>query len=191
MKIVSKYLGIATTALALTALGAAQETQNTNQLVAANAELVHNLDAKTAKQGDTVTAKLTESIHIPGGKELPRNALLIGHIDEVQPSQNNDVSKIVLTFDEARLQNGQQIAVKSTIVGVYPAGSDLVTPILNPELQMHQEPSGAHGYALTSSVMDSNSGTLSANGKNVRLGDGTELQFALAPVESGSIATGK
>lgn len=185
MKGIAKYLGIVTTALTLTAFASAQNTQSdtatgANQLVAANAELLHALDAKTAKQGDTVTAKLTQSVRV-GGTELPRNTQLIGHIDEVQPSANKGLSKVVLTFDQARLANGQQVAVKSTIVGIYPAGTDLVAPDLNPQMNVQQEATSAHGFALTSSVADSNSGTLQANGKNVHLGDRTELQLALAP----------
>jgi plastocyanin len=182
---IAKYLGIATTALALTAFAAAQSTQgdtaSASQLVAANAALVHALDAKTAKQGDTVTAKLTESAHIAGGTTLPRNTQLIGHVNEVQPSANKGLSKVVLTFDQARLPNGQQVAIKATIVGVYPAGTDLVLPKISEVQQVNQQASGAHGYALSSSVSDSNSGTLSANGKNVHLADLTELQFAIAP----------
>lgn len=194
MKGFAKYLGIVTTALTLTAFASAQNTQQdtttgANQLVAANAELLHALDAKTAKQGDTVTAKLTQTVRV-GGAELPRNTQLIGHIDEVQPSANNGVSKIVLTFDQARLASGQQVAIKSTIVGIYPAGTDLIAPDLNPDLTVDQEASGAHGTALSSSVADSNSGTLKANGKNVHLGDRTELQFALAS-SGATIASGK
>ncbi len=185
MKGFTKYFGIAATALALTLFAAAEDTPgnstaSTDQLVSANAELQHGLDAKTAKQGDTVTAKLSQPVHV-AGTTLPRNTLLIGHIDAVQPSENKGVSKIVLTFSQAKLADGQQIAIKSTIVGVYPSGTDLVPPSLSSELQVHQEPSSTHGFGLNSSVTDENSGTLSANGKNVHLADGTELQFAVAP----------
>jgi hypothetical protein len=189
---IKKFLGIATTALALTGFAAAQNNQqSTSQLVGADAILIHSLDAKTIKQGDTVTAKLTQTVHIAGGKELPRNTQLIGHVDEVQPSQNNGTSKVVLTFDKAKLANGEQVAIKSTIVGVFPEGTKELLPTLNPELQVEQQPSGPHGYSLTSNVQGDNSGTLSAQGKNVHLGDGTSLQFAIAPgANAASTATG-
>jgi len=194
MKGFVKYLGVAATALALTLFAGAEDTHgnstaSTDQLVAVNAELQHDLDAKTAKQGDTVTAKLSQSIHL-AGTTLPRNTLLIGHVDTVQASYNKSTSKVVLTFDQARLANGQQVAIKSTLVGFYPAGTALVTPSLNPELKVDQEPAGAHGLGLTSSVVDSNSGTLSSNGKNVHLTNGTELQFALAPASASASSTG-
>jgi uncharacterized iron-regulated membrane protein len=195
MKVFAKSLGFAATALALTVFVAAEDTPrnstvSSDQLVAATAELQHDLDAKTAKQGDTVTAKLSQAVHL-SGTTLPRNTLLIGHIDAVQPSTNKSVSKVVLTFDQARLANGQQVSIKSTVVGVYPAGTQLVSPTLNSELKVDQQPSGAHGFGLTSSIADSNSGTLSANGKNVRLTSGTELQFAVASgTGSASSSTG-
>ncbi|HTZ89643.1 MAG TPA: hypothetical protein VMA71_04840 [Alloacidobacterium sp.] len=194
MKTLMKYLGITVTALALTHFAGAEDTpQNgaasTDHLVAATAELQHNLDAKTAKQGDTVSAKLSQSIHL-NGTTLPRNTLLIGHIDTVQSSQNSSVSKVVLTFDQARLANGQQVAVKATLVGFYPAGTTETFPSLSPQLEVNQEPSGAHGLGLVSSVDGSNSGTLSANGRNVHLTNGTELQFAVTPAASGSTSTG-
>lgn len=194
VKGLAKYLGIATTVLALTTLARAEsrqvnDTTRASQLVAAQAELQHTLDAKTAKQGDTVTAKLTESVHIADGTKLPRNTQLIGHIDEAQPAQNKGESKVVLTFDHARLANGQQIAIKSTIVNVSPEGSAGVVDLsLTPELEIKQAPTSRHGYGLTSSVAESNSGTLSANGKNVHLETGTELQFAVAPVAGANSA---
>jgi hypothetical protein len=189
MKVLLKCLGIATTALTLTAFASARVTQNANHLVAADAELQHSLSAKTAKPGQIITARLTESVHMADGKELPRNTVLLGHIDKVQPSLDKSISKIVLTFNEARLQNGQKIPVKGAIIGVYPEGTETSAPDLSSELKVEQEPSSSHGYALTSSINSSNSGILTANGKNVRLVDGTELQFALAPARS-SIAGG-
>ena len=194
MKGLAKYLAIATTALALTTLARADnrqvnDTMGASQLVAAQTELQHELDAKTAQQGDTVTAKLTESVHIADGTKLSRNTQLIGHIDEVEHSQNKGESTVVLTFDQARLANGQQIAIKSTIVNVSPEGSPGVLGLsLTPELQITQAPTSRHGYGLTSSVADSNSGTLSANGKDVHLKTGTELQFAVAPAAGATSA---
>jgi hypothetical protein len=190
----AKYFGIATIVLALSTLAQAKnrqvnDTTGASQLVAAQAELQHTIDAKTAKQGDTVTARLTESVQIAGGTKLPRNTQLIGHIDEVQPAQNKGESKVVLTFDQAQLGNGQQIAVKSTLVNVSPEGSGGLAGLsLTPELKIKQAPTSRHGYGLTSSVADSNSGTLSANGKNVHLEKRTELQFAVAPVAGANSA---
>jgi hypothetical protein len=191
---IENYLIIASTALVLSLPAMAQGVQhstNEGQLVAANAELVTKLDAKTAKAGDMVTAKLTSSVRLPGSTELKRNTLLTGHIDQVQAAVNNGVSTIVLTFDKAQPKGGQAIAIKSTIVGIYPTGTDLVTPDLSPQMKIEEAPSSAHGYGLTSDVQGSASAVLKADGKNVHVGDGTELQFALAPIAAaGSTAAG-
>jgi hypothetical protein len=191
----TKYLGVTAAALALTLFAGAEDTPrnsaaSSDQLVSANAELQTNVDAKTAKQGDAVTAKLSGTVHL-NGTTLPRNTVLVGHIDSVQPSQNSGVSKVVVTFDQAKLGNGQNVPVKSTLVGVYPAGTILTPLNLNPELQVDQQPSGAHGLSLASNVQAANSGTLSANGRDVHLTKGTELQFAVTPgTASASSSTG-
>jgi hypothetical protein len=190
---VAKHVGIAATALALSLPAMAkdgQQSTNQSQLVAANAVLQTTIDAKTAKVGDVVTAKLTSSVQDPGGPELKRNTLLIGHIDQVQAATNNGVSSVVLTFDKAQPKGGQPIAIKSTIVGIFSSGTNPLPPDLTTELKVEQLPSSAHGYSLSSDVQGTNSGVLKAEGKNVRVGGGTGFQFAMAPVATGSNASG-
>jgi hypothetical protein len=190
---IAKYVVIASTALVLSFSAMAKDSQpttNAAQLVAANAVLETRIDARTAKAGDEVTAKLTSSVHLPGGTELQRNTLLTGHIDQVQAAVNDGVSTVALTFDKAQPKDGQAIAIKSTILGIYPSGTSLLPPDLNPQMKIDQEASSAHGYSLTSDVQGSNSGVLKADGKNVRLGDGAELQFAVAPIAISSTAAG-
>lgn len=190
---IAKYLVIASTALVLSLSAMAKDSQpvtNAAQLVAADAVLETSIDAKTAKAGDAVTAKLTSSVHLPGGTELQRNTRLTGHIDQVQTAANHGVSTVVLTFDKAQPKDGQAIAIKSTILGIYPSGTSLLPPDLNPQTKIEQAPNSAHGYSLTSDMQASNSGVLKADGKNVRLGDGAELQFAVAPIAAGSATNG-
>src|SRR5690348_6856799 len=47
-------------------------------------ELTHSLDAKKAKPGDSVEAKLTQDVKANGKVVLHRGAKLVGHISEVQ-----------------------------------------------------------------------------------------------------------
>jgi hypothetical protein len=190
---VMKLAGITTTALVLSLPAmakSAQQSTNQSQLVAANAVLQTTIDAKTAKAGDVVTAKLTSSVQDPGGPELKRNTLLIGHIDQVQAAENNGVSTVILTFDKAQPKGGQPIAIKSTIVGIFSGGPVPPVPELNPQMKIEQRPSSAHGYSLMSDVQSDNSGVLKADGKNVRIGGGTGFQFAMAPVAARSDANG-
>jgi len=190
---IAKYLSIAAIPLALSLTAMANDVHqsaNEGQLVQANTVLQTKIDAKTAKPGDPVTAKLVSSVHLPGGTEIPRNTLLIGHIDQVQAAENTGVSTVVLTFDKAQPKDGQPIAIKSTIVGIQPSNSAFAPTDLNPQLKTEQTAESRHGFSLSSDVQGANSGVLKANGKNVHLEHGTELEFALAPSAAGSTTTG-
>ena len=187
---IANYLVIAGTALVLSLSANAQNAQQSTNLVAANAVLQTRIDAKTAKAGDTVVVKLASSIRVPGGTELPRNTLLIGHIDQAQAAEHNGVSTVTLTFDKAQPKHGQAVAIKTTIIGIQPSGTEFFPPDLNSRLKVEQAPDSAHGFSLNSDVQGANSGVLKADGKNVRVGDGTELQLAVAPITTGATATG-
>src|SRR3954453_12272971 len=124
---IARYLAIASIPLALSLTAMAKDVHqsaNEQQLVQANTVLQTRIDARTAKAGDAVTARVVSSVHLPGGGvEIPRNALLIGHIDQVQTSENNGASTVVLTFDKAQPKDGQAIAIKSTIVSIQASNS--------------------------------------------------------------------
>lgn len=94
------------------------DAQHTIQLVPAKAELNKSLDAKKAKQGDPVTAKLEESVKLSGEQELPKNTILEGHVDQAQASEHKSDSQIAVTFDKARLKNGQELPVKVTVMAI-------------------------------------------------------------------------
>jgi hypothetical protein len=190
---VARCLGIASIALALTISAIAKDApQNadTGQLVAATAELKTSINAKTAKAGDLVTAKILSSVQIPGGRKLVRGTLLLGHIDQVQAAENGGTSTLVLTFDKAQAKDGQLFPIKSTIVGVSTDDTNLTPPPLRPDLQFEKEPSSTHDYGLTSNVQSSNSGVLKASGKNVHFKQGTELEFAITTIAMDSTVTG-
>jgi hypothetical protein len=95
------------------------------QMVSARASLEKGIDAKKAKQGDAVTAKLDEDVKIPDSMELPKNTVLLGHIDQVQPSENKSDTSIEVTFDKAQLKNGQQLAIKATIIKIVPPAIEM------------------------------------------------------------------
>jgi hypothetical protein len=116
-------------AAVIPSVGGAQETiappadsapQKNIQLVGARASLSKGLDAKKAKQGDTVTAKLQDDVKASDTQALPKNTVLLGHVDQVQASQNKGDSSVQVTFDKAQLKNGQQIPIKATIMQIAP-----------------------------------------------------------------------
>jgi hypothetical protein len=45
----------------------------------------HTVDAKKAKAGDVVTARTMQVVLLPNGEQLPKGALVTGHVVEAQP----------------------------------------------------------------------------------------------------------
>lgn len=91
------------------------------------ARLDKKVDAKNAKVGDPVTAKLMDAIPCEDGTTLPKDATLIGHVVEVEPSQNKGDSKLVLLFDQLLVKGKSPILVKVTLLGLIPP------PVLGPD----------------------------------------------------------
>ncbi|HEX4065416.1 MAG TPA: hypothetical protein VHZ09_05280 [Acidobacteriaceae bacterium] len=94
------------------------QQQQTIQLVRAQASLDTTLDAKKAKQGEPVKAKLQQNVQIPNEEMLPKNTVLEGHVDQVQPSENKGDSTVVVTFDKAVLKGGKELPIKATVLQV-------------------------------------------------------------------------
>jgi hypothetical protein len=103
------------------ASASAGNTQTKNiQMVGARASLNKAIDAKKLKQGDPVTAKLQDDVKSSDAAVLPKNTILLGHVDQVHPSENKGDSSVQVTFDKAQLKNGQQLPIKATIVQIAP-----------------------------------------------------------------------
>lgn len=98
--------------------GAPQPAPRNIQMVPAKAELQKSLNAKKLKPGQTVTAKLEQTVNLPDEPALKRNTVLVGHVDTVQASQHHSNSRITVTFDQAKLKSGQVLPVKVTIMAV-------------------------------------------------------------------------
>lgn len=94
------------------------QSQKTIQLVPAQALLDHTIDAKKAQQGQPVTAKLAQDVQIPNQQALPKNTVLEGHVDQVQASEHKSDSLVTVTFDKAKLKDGQELAIKATVLAV-------------------------------------------------------------------------
>ncbi|HEX3436260.1 MAG TPA: hypothetical protein VHT24_05785 [Pseudacidobacterium sp.] len=157
---------------------AAQDAPQTKsiQLVGARAELNKGLDAKKAKQGDPVTVKLTDAVKIPDSTELPKNTVLIGHVDQVQPSENKGDSVIQVTFDKAQLKDGQQLPIKATIMQIAPP----VNAMMNQSASAASGPSPMPGAPAASGGGANPSGTSGGAGG---------MQSAPAPSMAASVPT--
>jgi len=97
---------------------ASAQPQHTLQMVPALASLDHTLDAKKAKQGDPVTAKIQKDVKISQEQILPKNTVLEGHVDQVEPSVHRSDSTVVVTFDKAKLKSGEELPIKATVMEI-------------------------------------------------------------------------
>jgi hypothetical protein len=80
------------------------------------AELTKSIDAKKAKQGDEVTAKLTQDVKGSGQVVLHKGTKLVGHVTEAQAkTKDNSESKLGIAFDKAVLKGGQEMAFNGVI----------------------------------------------------------------------------
>jgi hypothetical protein len=88
-------------------------------------ELVTKLDSKSAKTGDSVTVKTTQSVKMATGTEIPKGSKLIGTVTVVKPhSSDNANGEMAIRFDHAELKGGQSVPIQSVIQSVAPSSSD-------------------------------------------------------------------
>lgn len=160
-------------------------------LMSANASLMHTLNSKNAKQGQTITAKLTTSVKNAGATELPSGTVLMGTVRQVENSNDGGPAKMSVTFNQARLASGQTVPVKVTLLSVYPPAPAYGMggpaeymptqshPIANNQ-KVTQEPGVLHHVSMRSAVQSHVSGTFMSKGHNIDLHRGTRLQLAIA-----------
>lgn len=80
------------------------------------AELTKSIDAKKAKPGDEVTARLTQDVKSSGQVVLHKGTKLVGHLTEAQAkTKENGESKLGIAFDKAVLKGGQEMAFNGVI----------------------------------------------------------------------------
>jgi hypothetical protein len=85
------------------------------------AELSKSIDAKKAKSGDEVTAKLTQDVKADGKVVLHKGSKLVGHVTEAQEkNKENPESKLGMVFDKAILKGGQEVAFNGVIQALAP-----------------------------------------------------------------------
>ena len=162
------------------------------------ATLVKTIDAAHDQSGQTVDAKLQGKVRLTNGTELPRGTMLLGKVT-ADDMQQQGKSKLALRFDEARLKDGTTVPIRATIVGFYGAGSVEESPeeVDNGPLpnqwtaktvQLDQE-DAIPGVDLHSRIASHNSGVFVATKKDdVKLREGSEIEFAIAPATKGLAA---
>lgn len=86
------------------------------------AELSKGLDAKKAKAGDPIEAKLMEDVKTNGNVVLHRGSKLLGHVTEAQAkAKENAESTLGIVFEKAVAKGGEETAFNALVVAVAPA----------------------------------------------------------------------
>lgn len=85
-----------------------------------NARLDKPVDAKTAKHGDELTAKVLDDVWSADTKlVLPHGSKLVGYVSVVQArSKETPESRLGIVFDTAVLPNGDQLSFRAIVVGL-------------------------------------------------------------------------
>src|SRR5262249_8950693 len=84
-------------------------------------ELTKSLDARKAKPGDPVSAKVTKDVKSDGKVVVHKGTTLVGHVTEAQArSKEHADSKLGIVFDKAVLKGGQEMAFNSTVQALAP-----------------------------------------------------------------------
>jgi hypothetical protein len=88
-------------------------------------ELVGKLDSKSAKAGDRVVVKTTETTKTADGTTIPKGSRLVGEVTDVQAHGSGSAdSHVGIRFYRAELKGGQDLAIHSEIQSVSrPAGA--------------------------------------------------------------------
>lgn len=170
------------------------------QLVGVNARLDQALDTKSAKQGETVTAKLDGTVKTASGVKLERGTVLTGTVTSVQPAAKGSSSSLAVAFTTAQLKDGKQVPVKVTVIGAFPSSdgdlalddADSIPPApqqVNSQEGVDQESGLLHNIALHSSAQAQNSGTFTRKDGNLKLNAGTYLQIGIAPLNGNTTAS--
>jgi hypothetical protein len=85
------------------------------------AELTKGIDAKKAKAGDEVTAKLTQDLRADGKVVLHKGTKLVGHVTEAQAHTKEQAeSKLGIVFDKAIPKSGGEVAFNGMIQAIAP-----------------------------------------------------------------------
>ncbi len=163
-------------------------------MVPARAFLLRDLDAKKDHTGAKFEAKLSKTIQLKDGPELPRGTILKGVITD-DDMQIHALSKLALRITSAELKDGKSIPVKATIVGIdmpestdsegYPTEPGDESPnYWNAKTLAVDQIDALPNVDIHSRIAGKNSAVFaSIKNDNMKLQSGTELQLAIAELK--------
>ncbi len=85
-------------------------------------ELQSKVDSKSAKAGDSVVVKTTESATTSDGIVIPKGSKIVGHVTDVQAKgKGSENSRVTIQFDQAELKGRQNLPIRSVLQSIAPA----------------------------------------------------------------------
>jgi hypothetical protein len=136
-------------------------------------ELTKTVDAKKAKAGDEVVAKVTQDMKSNSGEVLvPKDTKMVGHVTEAQAhSKEQKESEIGIAFDHAVMKDGGEMQLPMSIQA-----------IIGPQNNAQQNNQG--GGASSEAVPSNGAGGYSPTARTGAMGASAPPTAPAAPVAS-------
>jgi len=146
--------------------------------------LTKAIDAKKAKSGDEVDARVTQDMKSVSGQVLvPKDTMVVGHVTEAQPhSKEQQESQVGIAFDHAVMKTGGALSVPMSIQAV------IGTPALNPGNARNGDNTG--GSAPSPAAMPSGGAPGNTSDRSPGMGAGTPSGTPNSPTAAGQWPTG-
>ena len=154
-----------------------------------NAELVGKLDSKSAKVGDRVEMKTTESMKAADGTVIPKGTRLVGHVASVSAHGKGSAdSAMRIDIDRAELKGGQSMMIRSEIRSVAPPASAAMSSAMQSDDSMSGPMGGPVGGGMGGGARAMGGGRLGGGGL---LGGGAVSGVAGSTMGGAANATGR
>jgi len=162
------------------------------QMTPVSGELAGKLDSKSAKVGDPVVLKTTQTARTADGVIIPKGSRLLGHVTAVQAhGRDSQNSELAMQFDRAELKNGQSIAIRSVVESVSPSRVSIEAAQMSDTDMFASDPGAPGGTAIGGGSMGSaRSGGGLVGGSRGFVGDTGSLAGGAAGSATGSVAQG-
>jgi hypothetical protein len=108
-------LSVAVFSLALQAQTGTVQTAGTS----VDAELTKQIDAKRAKVGDVVEARISNSAKLPDGTELPKGTKVTGAVTDVRAKSKSDkTSHLAFNLNQAVTKDGHEVPLRVMVTSI-------------------------------------------------------------------------
>jgi hypothetical protein len=154
-------------------------------------DLMEKLDSKTARVGQEVTARIKRDLILADDTRLPKGTMLVGHVTAAQSEDSQQpYASLSITFERADLSNGKSVPVRAVIRSITSLAVTQIVPVSYGDgkspvdrqgdaQEQGPRPTGLPGVMLANPASGNVSGTLSAQGMNISIANGTEMTMGL------------